>query len=131
MRIGQLAQQAGTTTKTLRFYESAGLLPESARTPSGYRDYDERVLERLAFVRAAQAAGLTLAQIREVISVRERSGPPCGHVVALLDARAADLDRRIEELRALREEVRRLRDRAVTLDSAACRDDDVCHVIPS
>lgn len=131
MRIGELAERAGTTTKALRFYEQAGLLPAPDRTPSGYRDYDETALERLRFVKAAQAAGLTLAEIVEVIAVREKAGPPCQHVAALLDARADDLDARICELTALRAEVQRLRDRATTLDSAACGDEQICHVIPS
>jgi MerR family copper efflux transcriptional regulator len=129
VRIGELAQRAGTTAKTLRFYEQAGLLPEPERTPSGYRDYDEGVLDRLAFVKAAQAAGLTLAEIREVIAVRDNTGPPCEHVVALLDAHAAALDARIAELTALRDDVRRLRARARHLDPAACGADGVCHVI--
>lgn len=131
MRIGELAERAGTTTKTLRFYEQAGLLPEPDRTPSGYRDYHPRVLDRLAFVKAAQAAGLSLAEIREIVHVRETTGPPCGHVAALLDAHTADLDRRIADLAALRLEVGRLRDRARALDPAACRDAAVCHVIPT
>lgn len=131
MRIGELAQRAGTTTKTLRFYEHAGLLPEPDRTPSGYRDYDPAVLDRLAFVKAAQAAGLTLAEIREIVQVRESHGPPCGHVAGLLDAHAADLDARIAELTALRQEVERLRARARGLDPAACGDAAVCHVIPT
>ena len=131
MRIGELAERAGTTTKTLRFYEQAGLLPAPDRTPSGYRDYDPRVLDLLAFVKAAQAAGLSLAEIRQIVHVRETHGPPCGHVAALLDAHAADLDRRIADLTALRQEVERLRARARGLDPAACGDDKVCHVILS
>jgi MerR family copper efflux transcriptional regulator len=123
MRIGQLAARAGTTTKTLRFYEQAGLLPQAARTPSGYRDYDMSVLDRLTFVKAAQAAGLTLAQSRDLIVARERAGPRSGHVAASLDQLAAGLDDRIERLRALRAEVHRLRGRATSLDcgdTAAC-----------
>ena len=131
MRIGELAERAGTTTKALRFYEQAGLLPAPCRTSSGYRDYEDAALDRLRFVKRAQAAGLTLAEVAEVIAAREQTGPPCGHVAALLDARAADLDARIADLHALRQEVQRLRDRAATLDPAACGDDDVCHVIPS
>ncbi|RZU30689.1 heavy metal-responsive transcriptional regulator [Blastococcus saxobsidens] len=131
MRIGELAARAGVSVKALRFYESAGVLPEPARRPSGYRDYDEQALARLRFVKAAQAAGLTLAEIRQVVTVRENSGPPCRHVADLLDAHAADLDRRIAELTALRAEVRRLRQRADRLDPAACDDAVVCHVIPT
>lgn len=131
MRIGELAQRAGTTTKTLRFYERAGLLRTPERTGSGYRDYDDRVLDRLAFVKAAQAAGLTLAQIRDVIAARDDAGPPCVHVTALLDAHAAELDARIQSLQATRAEVQRLRLRAVGLDPAACRAESVCQVIPT
>jgi MerR family copper efflux transcriptional regulator len=131
MRIGQLAARAGTTTKTLRFYEQAGLLPEAARTPSGYRHYDESVLDTLAFVKAAQAAGLTLAEIRDVIAARDLIGPPCQHVAALLDRHAAELDERIDHLRALRTEVQRLRERARTLDPEDCGKAAVCQVIPT
>ena len=130
MRIGELAERAGTTAKTLRFYEQAGLLSAPERTPSGYRDYDEVALDRLRFIRAAQAAGLTLAEIAEVIAAREHVGPPCKHVAALLGEHAVELDQRIGELTALRDEVQRLRDRARTLDPATCGDDKICHVIP-
>lgn len=131
MKIGELAQRSGTTAKTLRFDEQAGLLPEPERTPAGYRVYDEPVVDRLRFVKAAQAAGLSLAEIREIIAAREDGGPPCGHVSALLDSHAVDLDRRITELVTLREEVQRLRTRARTLDPGRCEADGVCHVIPA
>jgi DNA-binding transcriptional MerR regulator len=131
VKIGEFAQRTGTTTKTLRFYEQAGLLPEPARTPAGYRDYDDSGVERLRFVKAAQSAGLSLAEIRDVIAAREDSGPPCAHVAALLAAHAVALDRRIAELSALREEVRRLYERAKYLDPARCDEAAVCHVIPA
>lgn len=130
MLIGELAQLACLSTKALRFYEQAGVLPTPARTASRYRDYDETALARLRFVRGAQAAGLTLAEIRTVIEVREDEGPPCEHVTDLLDRHAAALDERIAELRSTLAEVRRLRDRATTLDPEGCREDGVCHVIP-
>jgi len=130
MRIGELAQRSGLTTKTLRFYEHAGVLAQPARGPSGYRDYDDSALARLRFIRAAQAAGLTLTEVRNVIAVRENNGPPCSHVIALLDKHLRELDSRIDELTSMRTEVRRLRKRATSLDPAACRDDDICHVIP-
>lgn len=131
MRIGDLASRAGLTVKTLRFYETAGVLPEAPRTPAGYRDYDDSALARLRFVKAAQAAGLTLAEIRQVIAVSDTHGLPCQHVTGLLDAHAADLDRRISELTALREDITALRDRARTLDPAACDPARVCHIIPA
>jgi MerR family copper efflux transcriptional regulator len=95
MRIGELAATAGVTTKTIRYYESAGVLPAPARQASGYREYDHRAVDRLAFVKAAQAAGLTLAEIVDVVSARESAGAPCAHVAAVLEQHAHDLERRI------------------------------------
>lgn len=131
MRIGDLAKRSGLTVKTLRFYEQAGVLPAAARLPSGYRDYDDSALPRLTFIKAAQAAGLTLAEIGQVIRARDDDGPPCEHVIGLLDAHAADLDRRIAELTLLRADITHLRDRAATLDPSTCNATGVCHVIPT
>jgi MerR family copper efflux transcriptional regulator len=131
VRIGELAARAGMTVKTIRFYEQAEVLPEPARRPSGYRDYDAGALDRLRFVKAAQAAGLTLTEIRDVIAAREDGGAPCSHVTALLDAHAVELDERIAQLTVLREEVQHLRERARTLDPARCSANGVCHVIPT
>lgn len=131
VRIGEVARRAGVSTKALRFYEQAGVLPEPARTPSGYRDYDSAALGRLRFVKAAQGAGLTLAEIVQIVAVREAQGPPCAHVVALLDWHAAELDRRISHLTSARADIDRLRTRADHLDPAACTPEGVCHVIPT
>jgi MerR family copper efflux transcriptional regulator len=131
VRIGQLASKAGVTAKTIRFYEQAGVLPEPARRESGYRNYDDSAVPRLRFVKAAQAAGLTLADIRDLIAVREQTRPPCQHVVGLLDAHAGDLDRRIAELTALRADVQRLRTRADMLAPSRCSPATVCQVIPT
>ena len=62
MRIGEVAEQAVVTTKTIRYYESIGILPTPERTPSGYRAYDSKTLDRLRFIRDAQATGLTLTE---------------------------------------------------------------------
>jgi MerR family transcriptional regulator, copper efflux regulator len=129
MRIGDVAEHAGLSTKALRYYEQSGLIDAPARTPSGYRDYDESVLDRLRFIRAAQAVGLSLGEIRGVIAFREQGSPPCGHVLELIESRATDLDRRISELRALRDELRALAARGRTLSPEACSPDLVCHIL--
>ena len=129
MRIGEVAERAGLSTKALRYYEQAGLLDEPERTPSGYRDYDESVLDRLRFIRAAQAVGLTLGEVKGVITFREKGSPPCGHVLELIAARAADLDRRIGELRRLRDELRGLAERGRSLSPEACDPTLVCHIL--
>ncbi|MFC3690487.1 heavy metal-responsive transcriptional regulator [Aquipuribacter hungaricus] len=108
MRIGQLAARAGTTSDVLRHYERAGLLPPPPRSVNGYRDYTDEDLQRVVFVRSAQAAGLTMREIRDVVSLRDRTGRHRGDMPSVLDQRAAELDRHIAELTALRDGYRQL-----------------------
>jgi MerR family transcriptional regulator, copper efflux regulator len=129
MRIGQLAERAGVSQKTLRYYEDIGVLGHPRRTPGRYRDYDESALVRLRFVQAAQAIGLTLGEIRKITGLRDRDETPCEHVAALIRQRAGELDQRIEELQRMRTELRWLARRAGTLDPVACAPDAVCHII--
>jgi DNA-binding transcriptional MerR regulator len=129
VRIGELAERAGISAKAIRYYEQIGVLTPPTRTPSGYRDYDHAALGRLEFVRAAQAVGLTLGEIRQVIAFRDDGQTPCEHVAALLQRRAAEVDARIAELQQLRGELDRLARRAATLDPEQCRPERVCHVI--
>src|SRR3954471_3763403 len=116
MRIGELAAATGTTTKTLRFYEESGLLPPPDRAANGYRDYGPEALARLDFIYRARAAGMTLAQIREVIDIRDSGDAPCHHVHHLLTARLADVNRQIADLQALRATLTQQRDHAETAD---------------
>src|SRR5438105_13586166 len=78
MRIGHLAEQSGLAPTALRYYETSGLLPAPHRTASGYRAYDAGVLLRLALIRAAQAVGLALAELRDVLALRDRGKAACG-----------------------------------------------------
>ena len=129
MRIGELAEQAGIFTKAIRYYEQIGILTPPARTASGYRSYDETAMGRLEFVRAAQAVGLTLGEIRQVIAFRDDGQAPCAHVTDLLQRHAADLDVRIRELQQLRGELGELAKRATALDPEQCPPEQVCHII--
>jgi DNA-binding transcriptional MerR regulator len=129
MRIGEVAARSGVAAKTIRYYEAIGVLPRPERSPSGYRDYAASVLDRLAFVRASQAVGLSLGEIRGIVALRDEGETPCGHVLDLLRVRAADLDRRIAELQSLRGELRRLVARAEGLDPADCDPGRICHLV--
>lgn len=129
MRIGELAEAVGATTTTLRFYEEQGLLPEADRTSSGYRDYSPDTVTRIDFIHRGKAAGLTLAQIREVLLIRDRGQAPCEHVRDLLDARLADVDEQISKLFALRDTLAQLRNQASTPEPTTCTAEQVCRYL--
>ena len=129
MKIGELSAAAGTTTKTLRFYDISGLLPATGRTANGYRDYSPDALDRLDFIRRGQAAGLTLAQIKQIIDVRDAGHSPCSHVAHLLSARLADLDRQIADLTQLRATVADLHADAAASEPATCQPRTICRYL--
>lgn len=131
MKIGELATRTGISTKTARYYESIGLLAEPDRTPSGYRDYDEAAVERVRFVRDAQATGLTLAEIASVLELKDAGSTSCRHTTDLLHRHLADLDEQIRRLTDARRELTELAQRAADLDPAACTDPNRCQVIAS
>lgn len=120
MRIGEIAEQSGVPAKTIRFWESEGVLAEPARTPSGYRDYDEEAVGRLHFIRHAQGAGLALAEIRQILVISDNGEAPCDHVTELIHQRLADVEDRIRELDETRHLLSRLAQRASKQDPAGC-----------
>jgi DNA-binding transcriptional MerR regulator len=120
MRIGQVANEAGVPAKTIRFWEEVGLLPQPARTVSAYRDYEPPIVDRLSFIRHAQAAGFTLSQIRRVLDVGDSGEPVCEHVAQVIDARLRDVEARIADLKAARAHLRALAKRADEQDPATC-----------
>ena len=129
MRIGQLAQRTQLSPPTIRYYEEIGLLAAPRRTPSGYRDYDEKAAERLDFVKAAQKAGLTLTEIRGIFDIRAQGDAPCRHVASLLEGKLRDIDVRIQALHATRNELQRLNELAERLDPAECGPEEICRII--
>jgi len=129
MQIGELANTAGVTTKTIRYYESIGVLDEPARTDSGYRSYEPAAVERLDFVKQAQSTGLALAEIKSILEIKDQGGQTCEHTKALLRQHLDELDERIVELQAARVELQAMYQRAGALDPAKCTDANRCQII--
>lgn len=127
MLIGELAARTAVTAKTLRFYEREQLLPEPQRTSGGYRDYEPDAVGRVTFIRQAQAAGLTLAQIGQILAIRDDGQAPCAHAAQLIDQQLENVERRLTELQATRKQLRQLAERARRLDPDDCT--DLCHII--
>ena len=80
LTIGQLAAAAGVPTSTVRFYERGKLLTPDARTGGNYRAYSNASLERLKFIRAAQASGFNLSDIREMLALTHSDDEPCKEI---------------------------------------------------
>src|SRR5258705_8613625 len=97
--IGQLARAAAVPTSTLRFYERTRLLAPTARSEGNYRQYDSAALERLRFIRAAQATGFSIEDIRELLSLTYSDDPPCDGVMSLMNNRLAEVRERLKKLR--------------------------------
>lgn len=108
-----------------------GLITPPRRADSGYRAYDADALPRLAFIHAAQAVGLTLAEIHDVIAIRDGGLAPCRHARQLVDRRRAEVRTRIAALRRLEEDLDRVSDLAAGLDPSDCDPSGVCVAIPS
>jgi DNA-binding transcriptional MerR regulator len=100
--ISALAHSMGLRADTLRYYERVGLLHPTERTAAGYRVYDEDAKERLRFIKDAQRMGLRLADIRELLEVRDHGRCPCGHTEVLVDRRLAEVEAEIARLNGVR-----------------------------
>ena len=103
-RIGEIADKAGITVDTLRYYEKLGVLPRARRTSSGLRQYGENVLKQVQFIHEAQAFGLTLNDVRQLVGDQGRVGRDrCRKVRDLLSARLKDVDAKLAQLRSFRQ----------------------------
>lgn len=129
MQIGEVARRIGVTTKTIRYYESIGLLPPARRTESGYRTYGPETVDRVQFIRDAQATGLNLTEIQSILELKEAGATSCAHTHALVRKHLADLDDQIARLQQARVDLAALAERAAELDPAQCTDPNRCQVI--
>src|SRR4051794_41951652 len=77
MRIGEVASRSGVTVDTVRFYERVGVLPQAARTPSGYRDYATETVGRIELTRVLQAIGFTLGEVVDALAAHDAGGATC------------------------------------------------------
>lgn len=125
--IGTLAERTGVSPETIRYWEDEGVLPQPERSEAGYRLYGEAAVERLRFVRQAQALGLQLDEIAEILALVEQRGiEPCAHVEARLRERLDQVNGRIRELEALR---KRIGDALVRAEAAPADEGCRCRII--
>ena len=109
MKIGELADRAGVSVDTVRFYERRGVLPRPERTPSGYRTYTPTTVDRLRLARRLQALGFTLDEVVDALAAHDEGTSTCESERWRLDAVLERIEDRLDDLRRLRTEVRRAR----------------------
>lgn len=132
MLIKELAQRSGVPAKTIRFYESVGLLPNPQRANNNYRQYAAESVERLRFIASARNLGLSLAQVGELLSARDRDALPCRRLVDSFRLRIAEVDRQVADLLALRSTLEQVCQNADALASdKPCDEHCECYLIPA
>lgn len=102
MNIGQAASASGVSQRMIRHYEAIALIPKAARRNSGYRDYDDRDVHTLRFIRRARDLGFPIEEIGRLLALWHDRGRASADVKALALARAGELRRKEDELRAMR-----------------------------
>ncbi len=105
LKIGDVSKKSGIGIEALRFYEKSGLLDKPSRTESGYRVYDASVLERLAFIKQAQALGFSLDEVKRIVEDARKGQSPCDDVREIVSRRLEELDERMREMRRYRKEL--------------------------
>lgn len=101
--IGQAASQSGVSAKMIRHYESLGLLPTVHRTDAGYRQYGDKQVHTLRFIRRARLLGFSMAEIAELLKLWQNKQRASADVKRIAQAHVADLERRIAEMQAMRQ----------------------------
>ena len=102
MNIGQAATASGVSQRMIRHYEAIALIPKAARRDSGYRDYDDRDVHTLRFIRSARDLGFPIEEIGRLLALWHDRDRASADVKALALARAGELRRKEDELRSMR-----------------------------
>lgn len=124
-KIGAVAREAGIRTSAIRYYESQGVLRPAYRLPNGYRVYGDDAVPSLRFVRRAQALGISLKEVKQLLRLAGKGRQPCGRVRELAREHLHDIDLKIRELTGLRSQLQKLLRRRPT----SRREGEVCPII--
>jgi DNA-binding transcriptional MerR regulator len=130
MKIQEFSRLSGLSAKTIRFYESIGILPSPQRTSNGYRDYSAKDLERARFVAGIRSLDLSLDEIAEILAMRDRREAPCRTLLDRIEQKADQIEERIRALRQMEIDLRQLHDLGLTfpiddVDGKNC----ICHLV--
>ncbi|MBD3675659.1 MAG: heavy metal-responsive transcriptional regulator [Planctomycetaceae bacterium] len=124
LTISELAKAAGIPISTLRYYERIGLVEPEDRSFGNYRLYSDHSLKKLKFIRAAQAIGFTLEDVKSLLADGEGKALTCGNVQDLIEARLTDVEERLKDLRHVRKVLKSALEQCHQQKKSDC-----CHVV--
>ena len=110
LTIGKVAREATISTDAVRYYEKEGLLAAAQKTTAGYRLYNQDAIRRLHFIKHAQQCGFALAEIRELLELKNRNRSCCKDVRNVAMAKRLQLDSKIKAMQTLSQALSRLID---------------------
>ena len=130
MKIQEFSRLSGLSAKTIRYYESIGILLSPQRKSNGYRDYSEKDLARAQFVAGIRSLDLSLDEIAEILAMRDRREAPCRTLLNQIEQKADQIEERIRALRQMEIDLRQLHDLGLTfptddVDGKNC----ICHLV--
>ncbi len=120
MKIGDVAVRSGLSAKTIRYYESIGLLQPAKRGDNGYRDYSDRDLDQLSFLQRARTTGFSLEECRQLLALYQDDHRRSRHVKSLVQEKINQLDAQLGELQAMRDTLVTLADRCAGDEGPQC-----------
>ena len=127
--IGELSNHTGVSTQTIRYYEKIGLLQDPMRASNGYRQYDDRDIERLKFITRARQLDFSLDDIDEILALKERREAPYRYVMDLMEQQMRAIEQRISDLRQLHDELHQLHEIGLDMPEDVEMKKCICHVI--
>jgi DNA-binding transcriptional MerR regulator len=130
MNIGELSKQSGVSSKTIRYYEDIGLLPQPTRESNGYRKYSQTDVQRLKLVAGARRLDISIAEIQEILDMRDRQEAPCIRLLELIAQKREEIQQRIKQLKQMDAELANLHKLGMTfslddIEGKHC----VCHLV--
>lgn len=132
MLIKTVAAKTGVSAKTIRYYESIGLMPPPQRSENNYRQYTAADVDRLRFIASARSLDFSLSDIAEILDARDHNIAPCKQVLDTLDRRLQEIDRRIADMLVLRDTLRQIREEGAVLPTDDIQGETcVCYLIKS
>ncbi|PSB59635.1 MerR family transcriptional regulator [Chamaesiphon polymorphus] len=129
LKIGDLRERTRVNVSTLRYYENLGLLKPALRSDTGYRYFNDSVVQRVLFIKKAQTLNFSLAEIQEILHSHDRGTAVCSIVKDLIERKISHLDTEIQKLLAAKQRLKSHRERWTTYSEDPPNSESICTLV--